>query len=322
MRNQFPLPIVITGTTAAGKTSLAFEIASHFQITNIVSCDSRQVYKHLDIVTGKDIPPGFQFHQVSTYQNYTVGFYQGKFKNQNLRLWGFDLASPDQAFSVSNYYQLFFEQILPQINNTFIIVGGTGYYLKGLFSPQETFSISPDNDLRSRLSSLSVIELQSQLQSLNPVKYQSMNNSDQHNPRRLIRAIEVSQVETSQVNSYTSLNPLWIGIKPLTIELIDSLIEKRVKERFSSQGLINEIKLIVENNWANCIPASTLGYPQLIDYFQNKISKEQALSLWTISEKQYARRQITWFKKQPQINWFSRDSRNLVLDFLTSSFNL
>ena len=244
--------------------------------------------------------------------------------NHEVRLWGFDLALPNQNFSVSNYRQIFIEAILPRLSSTFLLVGGTGYFLDGIFSPKPTFSIPPDSQLRAELSALTTLDLQQKLKQLDSDKFSQMNNSDQNNPRRLIRAIEVASANrhpTLTTNNYPQITPIWIGLRFSDINQLDEVIVQRVNARFQNPDLASEIKFILKNNWQTFAPSQTLGYPQLISYFQNQITSDQALTEWITKEKQYARRQLTWFKKQPQIKWFSPGEFDSIKDYLASQLN-
>lgn len=314
--------IALVGPTASGKTSIGYRLAQDFQIQDIVSCDSRQIYKYLDIVTGKDIPSNFFFTQVAKFQTYSIGYYQGQINNHQLRLWGFDIAQPNQSFSVTEYSFIFNQYILPLLNTPFLLIGGTGYYINGLISPQPTFNIPPDSELRRYLSHLSTFQLQHLLNSLDKTRFDRMNNSDRNNPRRLIRAIEVSQYNKS--NRHMQLTPknqtlkiLWIGIKHASLESMDQSIRTRVIERFNHTDIQNEIGNIINNKWQEDIPNQTLGYPQLIAYFSTQIPKQEAIEDWITKEKQYARRQLTWFRKQSQINWFVTGNYIKIKEFVS-----
>lgn len=252
--------LIIGGPTATGKTALAAKLAIKFG-GEIISADSRQVYKGMDIVTGKDRPKGVTIH-------------------------GLDLVRPDQEFSVAHFVQ-FARALINQIRFP-IIVGGSGMYLDSLIKPPETLTIKPDWPLRRRLETKTVAQLQAQLKKLNPLRFGQMNHSDQLNPRRLIRAIEVGglQGETLKVK----YDALWIGLTA-DKETLAKKIEERVRARIKA-GAIQEWQKLKQKYPADLPSMSGIGYRQLPD-----------VDRWIKAEQQYARRQLTWFKTNKQIHW-------------------
>jgi tRNA dimethylallyltransferase len=165
--------------------------------------------------------------------------------------------------------------------------------------------ITPDNQLRTRLSRLSVIQLQSKLRKINLLKLQSMTHSDQLNPRRLIRAIEVTRSlqHSSTAINFPSPNYKWIGLTAPT-SILEDKIESRVISRLTP-AFLKEVRYLMTQfpNW-NAPAFTSTGYSFTREYILRKLSHDQVLKKWTLSEKQYAKRQLTWFKKQPHITWF------------------
>ncbi len=299
---------IICGPTASGKTSLSLELA-HALNCDIISADSRQVYQYLDVVTGKDIPAGWQKQKVEDFQNISIIYYT----NGQTRLWGYDFLSPTHQFSIADYRRAVIHIYDQYLSSSPIIVGGSGWYLSALTSPPDTIFIKPNQDLRNQLSQLSVSQLQSKLNQINPTKYAKLNNSDKSNPRRLIRAIEVTQdshlpSSTSPSQLDTSWNTYWVGLKPINDSRYNDLIAQRV---FARASLINaEIDFLTSQNLITPLVRNTIGYQQWLDYREGKYSQSEALKRWTTAERQYAKRQMTWFNKQPQINWFDIDTLN------------
>ncbi len=292
--------IVVCGPTASGKTSLALKLASDLAISDIISADSRQVYQHLDIVTGKDIPSGWRRVQVQSFQEFSIIYYT----NGSIRLWGYDFVLPTTQFSVSDYCQVVTHIFANYLTTAPLIVGGSGWYLSALFSPPDTINIPPNLELRHQLSSLSVQGLQSQLLALNPDKLHSMNNSDQHNPRRLIRAIEVNQVPTLQdSSSHPSWETHWIGLKLQSLASLNQQIAQRVYQRVMQVD--NELDFLTKQNLITDLVKHTLGYQPWLEFRAGRISWLDAVAQWVTSERQYAKRQMTWFRKQPHINWYT-----------------
>ena len=199
--------LIICGSTATGKTNLALKLSKIFS-GQIISADSRQVYKGMDIGTGKDLP-----QKAKQYKD-------GHYLIKKIKVWGYDLVKPNQDFSVAHFINF----AIPRIKKIWtarelpILVGGTGLYLQALTKPLNTIAIPADQVLRQQLSKLNVLSLQKKLKKLDFDKYQKMNHSDQHNPRRLIRAIEINlKGPTLKVKKTKRLNlaesdQFWVGL--------------------------------------------------------------------------------------------------------------
>jgi tRNA dimethylallyltransferase len=188
-----------------------------------------------------------------------------------------------------------------------IIVGGTGLYIKGLVDGIETLGVEPDWELRARLESLPAQKLFDLLARLDPVKSASMNVSDRKNPRRLIRAIEIAsksrRLKTEDRRQKIKAEILIIGLKAEYEELYKR-IDKRVEERVK-MGVEKEIKKLIEKGYSWNLPAmSALGYREWQPFFEDKATKEEVIQKWKFDEHGYARRQLTWFKKDKRVKWF------------------
>ena len=259
--------VIICGPTATGKTDLAARLAKKFS-GSIISADSRQVYKGMDIVTGKDRPKG-------------------------VKIWGYDLVKPDEEFSVAHFVKLARPKIaqIQKQGKLPIVVGGTGFWLKALVKPPATINIKPNSQLRKKLEKLSTTQLRRQLEKLDPARASSMNQSDKNNPRRLIRAIEVAKTGKSGGRA-TGYEAIWIGLKA-PLKVLDQRIEERVKKRIKA-GAIKEWERLRRRFEVTLSSMSAIGYRELPD-----------IDKWVRAEKQYARRQLTWFKKNKAIKWYT-----------------
>lgn len=273
--------IIITGQTATGKTKLAQALAKKHH-GELINFDSRQIYKYLDIITGKDIP-----------------------KN---KIWLYDIVKPDQYFSSFDFVQ-YVTPIIKDIENrnkTPILVGGTYLYLKHFLYGFE-YKVPPNFLLRKKLNNKSVDYLQKYLISLNPQVFERLNHSDQLNPRRLIRKIEIAKSPTKTVLKKTvfikSVPKIFIGLKYKDKSKLRQAIEKRVEERLKN-GAINEVKKILEMGYKESDPGmKTIGYQQIIKYLNKELTKEKAIEDWINKEVQYAKRQLTFMKKDKNIKW-------------------
>ncbi|MBI4137389.1 tRNA (adenosine(37)-N6)-dimethylallyltransferase MiaA [Candidatus Roizmanbacteria bacterium] len=311
MTNSNKPLIVVCGPTATGKTDYALKLAKE-KNGELVSADSRQIYKYLDIGTGKDLPPNSKYEDRSTNleikeRNYSVGYY----KVDNIPLWLYDIITPNKWFSAAEYARIA-RKVVEDIwsrGKLPIVVGGTGFYIKALVDGIGTEGIPPNPTLRKKLEHMSAEELQSTLTSLNPLKLSSMNESDRQNPRRLIRAIEIEEYKKLQPQTISqnkkkiiTNNIQFIGLNVPRDELYNR-IDKRVEKRVE-QGSVEEIKNVLKKGYDWSSPGlSTIGYKEWQPYFEKKETAEQAIQKWKFSEHAYARRQITWLKKDTRIQW-------------------
>ncbi len=294
MKNKI---LVICGPTSTGKTSLAIKIAKTFD-GEIISADSRQIYKGMDIGTGKDLPLGAPLNK--------LGYYQV----EGVKIWGYDLAKPTDDFSVSHYIHLMSGMIsdIATREKLPIVAGGTGLYIKGLVDGIQTANVPRNDGLRKNLEGKSVEELYESISQMDSIKAASLNSSDRKNPRRLIRAIEIAQYHLSNgLVSYTSpkkdLDLLFVGLTA-PLEFLEKKIERRVQERLE-KGVKEEVKQLLESgvSWESQ-SMMAIGYSGWRDYFEGGVSEEEVVSQWVLDEKRYAKRQMTWFKKDGRIKWF------------------
>lgn len=296
--------LVILGPTATGKTSLAVRLARKFD-GELISADSRQVYREMDIGTGKDLPGGAKLKKLPFSRDgyYLIG---------GIKVWGYDLVGPKQEYSVSKYQKtarsiingIWKRKKLP------ILVGGTGLYIRSVISDFQDTQIPKNKELRKKIENSSVDELYEQLAKIDPMRAAEMNSSDSKNPRRLVRAIEVATWRIDHKGNKNkksfflkNLEILKIGISISQKEL-DQRIEKRVEERIK-KGFSKEVEKILSYKISEEAQAmNTIGYKQWKNYLEGKTNKEEAISLWKKDEKKYSKRQTTWFKKEKNVFWF------------------
>jgi tRNA dimethylallyltransferase len=287
----------LVGPTATGKTQFALQlnevIREKCSSLHLISADSRQVYKGMEITTGVDRPAVLPF---------------------NTHLYGSSLVKPTEEWSVA-HFQKYVQGLLPTIwqeNGLAVLVGGTGLYSQQLFVDDPQLTIPPNEEVRQRAAQLPLLELQKWLEEINSTKWAEMNTSDRQNPRRLVRAIEVSLAPAAPIRSPLSVPP---QLKMMTIGLIDSIehiehrIMIRVEERLRN-GSLEEVQQLMANyteqDWQ--LPAfSATGIKEMRAYLENKIDREEMIQLWQKREAQYAKRQLTWWKKELDIHWFHID---------------
>lgn len=270
--------IVVCGPTATGKTSLAIRLAQKYN-GELVSADARQIYKHFSAGTGKQ------------YSNM-------------VKIWGYDLVDPRETFSVSQYIEFArktIEDILGR-GKLPILVGGTGFYIKGVIDGIATASIEPNQKLRNTLSEKSTGELYEMLEKLSSEKARSLNDSDRNNPRRLIRAIEVLISTEKHQEQHPSYNLLQIGLAAPLPTLL-SRVEKNIEERLDSTLEEIDTFLSLGGQWTAPV-MNSLGMRQVKGIYEQKLTKKEAVIHWKTEERKYVKRQLTWFKKDKRIVWF------------------
>lgn len=299
----------IVGPTGVGKTDLAFKLAARFN-GELVSADSVQVYKGLDIISGKDIPQNSPFTHLDKFSNkdFNVGYYTVR----NTPIYLLDVVELTFPFSVSQFEKLGDDMIRLILNKKRlpIVVGGTGLYVQSLLKNIETATVAPDLDLRKQLESLGLEELQEKLKKLNKEKFSSMNNSDVNNKRRLIRAIEVSGIKNCELSIKEERKDALLKYKHIQIglcaprEFLKQRIDRRVDSRLENGAMEEAEKLFKNYSSLTQQVKDANGYKQLFEYLQNKISFEEAIYRWKISEYRHAKNQMTWFKKYGNVVWF------------------
>ncbi len=276
--------LAIVGPTATGKTARAIQ-ESLACPSIIVSADSRQMFRTMDIVTGKDHPSG-------------------------ITIYGIDILDPDETSSVSVWY----DAVIPHIEQAWredkqvIVVGGTGLYVKALTEGIDTMKVPINQALRDELNLLSVAELQQRLDLLSPEKYQTMNHSDSHNPRRLIRAIEIACCPTeNRTPAEQGSNLLGIHLNIIGLKQIDDVVQRqKIQARVISRielGAIEETKQLLTKYDPRLKAMTAIGYTSIIKFLKGELSKQDLISNWVADEVSYAKRQMTWFRKQPTI-WY------------------
>ncbi len=311
--------IIISGPTATGKTDLALFLAQSLK-TDLISADSRQIYKSLDIGTGKDtlsLKP--KKSKIKTKYGYLT-YYQFP---EGPRLWLTDLTTPDQSFSVADFLPLarLLIEKLQKEGKVPIFVGGTGLYLKALTQPLITNPTPPSPLLRKIFSFLPTPLLSLLLKTINLSKYNSLNSSDQKNPHRLQRALEISFSRSQPAPKKSDPNQYLFFVLKTDLKTIRSRIKKRVEKRLN-QGLLGEIYTLTKKySWSD--PGlNTLSYKEFKPYFEGQIDLKSCVKTWTQNEIHYAKRQITWFKKQKDIIPITSSKKDLlsIIEKMLQSF--
>ncbi len=294
---------IVAGPTASGKTKFAIELAKKIN-GELINADARQIYRYLDIGTNKG--------KVKKVENKLEGWDLPVFEieGSGISIHLLSFLDPDQDFSSFEYQQEVL-RLLPKIwesGKTPVIVGGTGLYINYILHP-EMYDIpaSVDTKLREELDTLSVIELQKRLEALDPEIKVKMNNSDWNNSRRLTRKIEIltNRLSEDDLNSRpkTLQEVFNLDSEPsihyLQLKLLE--LKKRIDERVLemwSEGLVDEVRGVIAMGFQKeCRALQGIGYREVIQYLEEKMNEESCIQMIQRAHFQYAKRQITWFKK-------------------------
>ena len=283
--------ICIAGPTASGKTALAVELAKELN-GEVVSCDSMQVYRRMDIGTAKPFPEerqGIPHHMI-------------------------DVADPDEDFSVSRYCEMagpIVDDIVAR-GKTAIIAGGTGLYMDSLVKGND-FAPFPSTGCRERLEAqcdeMGMEFMMNMLRQIDPEAAERI-----HDRKRMIRALEVYQ-ETGETitehNRKTQLippkySPLWFGLDFDPRQALYDRIDLRV-DIMLQQGLVEEIQnLLASGIPQKCTAMQAIGYKEFVDALDGRCTIEEAAAQVQQASRRYAKRQLTWFRRNKAMNWLVR----------------
>lgn len=287
--------IVITGPTASGKTGLALQLAKKFD-GELINADSRQIYKGMDIATNKI---NEETVIKKTIKDEIVYFID------TIPIYLLDLVEPGQDFSLVQYKEAAIRKVkeVQKKGCLPILVGGTGLYISAIVDNLNIPQAPPDKKLRQKMEKIDIKDLFVQLQKVDPASAESIGPD---NKRKIIRALEVYRTtgkpfSFQQKKGKPLFNILQIGIKTDRDELyekIDQRVEKMIKT-----GLVEETEELMQKYDPNLPAMSGIGYKEIIHYLRSEMELKDAIQQIKFHTHQYARRQITWFKRDKQINW-------------------
>ena len=298
--------IVICGPTCTGKTSLAIRMCQKYS-GEIVSADSRQLFKYMDIGTGKRPATSTK---MGTVPNYVVG--EGFWRVDGVYIHLYDVVEPDKKFSVARFKDAATKEIesMWRRGKVPFLVGGTGFYIAAVLGETEFPRIPPDWELRKKLEKLSVEELFTELQELDPVR---AKNIDPKNPRRLVRAIEVVVNAPSGPRELHSINvpladPSVASTLKIGLTADREVLYSRADawaEGIVNNGLLDEVQNLINRGYKEAPPLQGIIYQSALDHLDGKTTKEEMLERIKFDLHGYIRRQLTWFKRDKDIRWFN-----------------
>lgn len=296
--------VVLVGPTSSGKSELAVHLAKKFN-GEILNADSRQIYRGLDLGTGKI--PGHWSKTLLPHYSSTVAFYIYKSIPHHL----IDFVSPKKQYSAA-LFQRDAKKVIADIlkrGKLPILCGGTAHWIDSVVYNQQLPDVKANLKLRWKLEKKSADKLYRQLKKLDPVR---AKNIDQHNKRRLIRALEIINATGKPVprnpKTLSPYNPLWLGIN-IDRKTLYKKIDKRLHRRLK-QGLVKEVANLHRAglSWKKLMSFG-LEYKFVSLYLQKKLSADEMFAQLSFAIKHYSKRQMTWWKRNKQIKWISDSSK-------------
>jgi tRNA dimethylallyltransferase len=298
--SKLPKILAIVGPTASGKSALALKLALKFK-GEIISADSRQIYKGMDIGTAKPLPP------------------ETKIVRHHL----LDIKNPNENYTVAEYKKDAIRAIRSVLRRKKlpILVGGTGLYIQAVTDNLDIPDVPPNPALRKklevRLKKYGLPKLFEELVKLDP---EAAHVVDGKNPRRVLRALEVALITgkpfTSQkLKGKKLFETLKIGLNPPDLK---ERIEKR-DWSMEKAGLVGEVKALVKKYSTKAQAFDAIGYREIIQYLNGEFSPEKAVELIIKNTESYAKRQMTWFKRDQEIHWIKNEKEveKLAKNFLS-----
>jgi len=287
--------IVICGPTAVGKTSFAIALAEKLQ-TEIISADSRQLYKEIPIGTAQPSAKELQRvkHHFVANLSITEDYNAGTFERDALALL----------------------ETLFETHDTVICCGGTGLYMKALCHGLDDVPKADEAlraQLKQRLKTEGLESLQSQLKQLDSVHYEKM---DSQNPQRVIRALEVCLATGKPFSSFHAgeKQQRSFRVEKIGLELPREELYERINSRVDAMletGWLEEAKAVFDKRKLNAL--NTVGYKELFAHLSGEITLEEATEKIKINTRRFAKRQLTWFKKNEEVKWLENPDINQVL---------
>ncbi|WP_373527515.1 tRNA (adenosine(37)-N6)-dimethylallyltransferase MiaA [Nostoc sp.] len=281
--------IVICGATATGKSGLALALAMRL-VSVILSADSRQVYREFDIGTAKP-----SVAEQKLVLHYLI-----------------DICAPTDTMTVADYQQQAQALIASLGVTPLLLVGGTGLYIRSIVQGMKIPRVAPQTELRSQLEFLGQHQLYAMLQQVDPVAAQKIHANDSV---RTLRALEVYYVTGHPISEQQGENPpnypiLQIGLD-CDVEKLDARIKQRT-EQMIADGMVAEVEYLCQKYGTDLSLLNTLGYQEIKQYLAGDISLNKAEELTILHTRQFAKRQRTWFRAYPQIEWFDADDPDLL----------
>ncbi|PSB47143.1 tRNA (adenosine(37)-N6)-dimethylallyltransferase MiaA [filamentous cyanobacterium Phorm 6] len=279
--------ITICGATATGKSGVALALASRLQ-SAILSADSRQVYREFDIGTAKPT----------------------KVDRANVPHHLIDICDPTETLTLAEYQQQA-QKIIADVDSPLLLVGGTGLYLKSIVKGLKIPMVGPIPELRSQLAELGQSQCYAMLQQVDPLSTQKIHLNDSF---RTLRALEVFYVTGRSISEQQGENPPNYPILQIGLDCEIDVLGDRIKQRTEQmleRGWLAEVEYLCKKYGCDLPLLNTLGYQEIKQYLGGDITLNQAKELTILHTRQFAKRQRTWFRAYPEIEWFDVSTPDL-----------
>lgn len=281
--------LLLFGPTASGKTNLSIDLSQKIN-AEIISADSMQVYRFMDIGTAK--PTISQREKIPHYL--------------------IDIVNPDESWTVADFIEKANECILDieKRDKLPLIVGGTGLYLNAFINGFALPIVPRNEEIRNKLSSIESSKLHEKLESVDAQSAERINKNDK---KRLIRALEVYELTGSPISKLQKKNRNK-SLKLICINLDREKLYKKINERVDkmlSKGLIDEVKSLLKKGYGeNLQSMQALGYKEVISYLKNNLSHDEMVELIKKRTRNFARRQLTWFRRFQDAEWIDLENNS------------
>ena len=281
--------IVICGATATGKSGLALSLAQRLNSV-ILSADSRQVYREFDIGTAK--PNVIEQKSVPHYL--------------------IDICEPTEIMTLADYQEQAQALIASLGVETLLLVGGTGLYIRSIVQGMKIPRVAPQPELRSQLESLGQIQLYQILRQVDAIAAQKIHANDLV---RTLRALEVYYTTGIPISEQQGENPPNYQILQICLDSDAEHLDVRIRnrtEQMIADGLVREVEYLCQKYGTDLSLLNTLGYQEIKQYLTGELSLEEAKELIVLHTRQFAKRQRTWFRQSPNLEYVNMDNPDLL----------
>ena len=281
--------IVICGATATGKSGLALSLAQRLNSV-ILSADSRQVYREFDIGTAKP-----NMVEQKSVPHYLI-----------------DICEPTEIMTLANYQEQAQALIARLGGETLLLVGGTGLYIRSIVQGMKIPRVSPQPELRSQLESLGQVQLYQILQQVDAIAAQKIHA---HDLVRTLRALEVYYTTGIPISEQQGENPPDYPILQICLDSDAEHLDVRIRnrtEQMIADGLVGEVEYLCQKYGTDLSLLNTLGYQEIKQYLAGELSLKEAKELIVLHTRQFAKRQRTWFRQSPNLEYVNMDNSDLL----------